>query len=202
MQTVTQEGGVLAVELDGYSLPGLPFDERVYSGLKGLTTQPFIEANVKNSTQWEFSSLNSSLGAGLFQDAILLTGALPVIIKNRQITFSGSGITAQVFESPAYTGGTLTTLYNLNRITLNSPQSTVRVGVTTSVVGTEIAAPTYSIGAATQAPKTVGTFLTTGVERILKPNTPYLLRITNNDTSACKVGIYTTFYEGELSNQN
>ena len=54
----------------------------------------------------------------------------------------------------------------------------------------------------TSTPKAVGTFATAGIERVLKPNTSYLLRITNNDTVACKVAVYTTFYEGELSSQN
>ena len=54
----------------------------------------------------------------------------------------------------------------------------------------------------TGASVAVGTFATAGIERVLKPNTAYLLRITNNDAAACKVAVYTTFYEGELSSQN
>lgn len=177
-------------------------DERVYTGLKALTVQPFVEANVKNSTQWEFSSLNPSLGAGLFQDSVFIVGSQPVIIKSRQITFTGSGITAQVFETPTYTGGTTASIYNLNRVLPNAPLSSIVTGVTTTVTGVQISAPTYAFGADTSAPKTVGTFATAGIERVLKPNTAYLLRITNNDASACKIAVYTTFYEGELSSQN
>lgn len=177
-------------------------DHRVYDGLKAFTVQPFTEANVKNSTQWEFSSLNPSLTAGAVQDAVFTTGSSPVLIKSRQITFTGSGITAQVYEAPTFTGGTLASIYNLNRIAPNSPLSTIRTGVTTSATGTEIAAPTYAFGTDTSGNKAVGTFSAAGIERVLKPNTAYLLRITNNDTAACKVAVYTTFYEGELSSLN
>lgn len=32
--------------------------------------------------------------------------------------------------------------------------------------------------------------------RVLKPNTKYLLRITNNDAAAQKIAAYLTWYEG------
>lgn len=202
VQTVTGEAGVVALDVGGYNIHGMSIDERVYTGLKALTVQPFIESNVKNSTEWEFSSINSNLGAGLSQDAVFIVGSQPVLIKNRQITFTGAQITAQLFEAPTYTGGTPAVMHNLNRITPNAPLSTSRYGVTVSDTGTECGAPTYALGATDQGNRTVGTFTVTGLERVLKPNTTYLLRITNNDTVAVKVATYVTFYEGEISSLN
>lgn len=202
VKTVTNESGVISVQLGGWSIPNAPLDERVYNGLKGLTVQPFIENNVKNSTQWEYASQNNALLAGTFQDAVFIVGAQPVLIKSRQIVFTGASITAQVFESPTYTGGTLASLYNLNRMKPVACLSQVKTGVTTSATGTQVAAPTYAYGTDSQGNRAVGTFSVTGLERVLAPNTTYLLRITNNDTATAKVSTYVTFYEGEISSLN
>lgn len=90
------DAGVVAIDVGGYNIPNHGIDERVYTGLKAFAIQPFIEANVKNSTEWEFSSINSSLGAGLAQDAVFIVGSQPMLIKNRQITFTGAQITISV----------------------------------------------------------------------------------------------------------
>ena len=37
-------------------------------------------------------------------DAVFIVGSQPVLIKNRQITFTGAQITAQLFESPTLNG--------------------------------------------------------------------------------------------------
>jgi len=201
-RTVDGVGGVLAVSRNVESLMGAPIDERVYTGYKAFTIQNFIESNVKNSTQWEFSSQNLALAAGAFQDAVFIVGDQPVLIKSRQIVFTGAAVTAQVFETPTYTGGTTASIYNLNRITPTACLSSIKTGVTASATGTQIAAPTFAYGTDAQGNRVVGTFTVTGLERVLKPNTTYLLRITNNDTVTCKIGTYVTFYEGEISSLN
>lgn len=202
VKTVTNESGVVSVQLGGWEIPNAPIDERVYTGLKAFVVQNFIEANVKNSTQWEFATQNNSLAAGTFQDAVLIVGAQPILIKSRQIVFTGAAITAQVFEAPTYTGGTTQPIYNLNRTNPLACLSVMKTGVTTTVTGSQVAAPTYAYGTESQGNRAVGTFSVTGLERVLAPNTTYLLRITNNDTATAKVSTYVTFYEGEISSLN
>lgn len=172
----------------------------IFSGTKAFVTQSYVEANAKNGLQYEYSGIGTlakSPDAGYITNAILKTGAKPVIIKAREIRFNGVGVTAQVFEAPTYTGGTAQPIYNLSR--LNPAPTTVQVltGITLTADGTEISAPTYGVGGTGVGNSTVGTFAVQGAERILKPNTSYLLRITNRDTAAAAtVATYATWYEG------
>ncbi len=194
--------GYVAVDIGAYAIPDAIIDPRVYSALKAFTVQSFIEGNVKNGTQWEFSNSNNSLAAGASQDTILVTGSKPVLVKSRQIGFTGTGVTARVYKSSVFSGGTVASVYNLNTGSSNTKESVVYLSPTVTSVGTEVAAPTYTIGSVDQGQRTVGTFVASGLERVLAPNSTFLLRITNNDNSACKIVTYVTFYEGEISSEN
>ena len=58
-------------------------------------------------------------------------------------------------------------------------------------------APAFLLGAASQQNKgAVGAEV--GQEKILRPNTVYLLRLTNLDTQAMQVSAYISWYEGGL----
>lgn len=45
-------------------------------------------------------------------------------------------------------------------------------------------------------------YTATGLERVLAPNTTYTLVVTNNSADPCKISIFVTYYEGELSSLN
>lgn len=172
------------------------FPDGLFTGTRAITSQTYIEANVKNGLQFEFSSLNTSLAAGASQSAIFLTGNKTVIIKSREIQYTGQGISAQVFEGTTYTGGTAGTIFNLNRINTATSTAQIISGVTVTLQGTAISATTYGVGSIGNGQTSVGSFTVQGIERILKPNTAYLLQITNLDTVACKIATYATWYEG------
>lgn len=202
VKTTTGFGGNITVEMGAWNVIGAPVDERVYTGLKAFTVQPFIESNVKNGTQWEVSFENTSLAAGANSDAIMVTGSQYVLIKSRLLNFTGSEIEASVYKNSTYTGGSLLPIYNLNTVIGGAPLATVRAGVTVSSVGTEIAARTHSYGTDTNVNQAVGSFNVVGLERVLAPNSTYLLRITNQSATTIKVAGYITFYEGEISSLN
>lgn len=202
VRSTNTRGGLLAVEMGAWNAIGAPVDERVYTGLKALTTQPFIESNVKNGTQWEVSFENTSVAAGTSIDAVMITGNQYVLIKSRQISFTGSEIEASVYKNTTFTGGTALYIYNLNTSFTASPLAVVRSGVTVTSVGTEIAAKTHAYGANTNVNQAAGSFNVIGLERVLQPNTNYLLRITNQSNITIKVAGYITFYEGEISSLN
>lgn len=202
VKTTTEYGGVVSVELGAWNAIGAPIDYRVYTGLKGLTTQPFIEANVKNGTQWELSFENPSLASGANSDAILTTGASYVLVKSRLINFTGSEIEVSVYKDTTYTGGVTVPIYNLNTQIGGSPLSIAKAGISVVSLGTEIAAKTYAYGADTNANQAVGSFNVVGIERVLAPNTTYMLRVTNQAAVSIKVAGYITFYEGEISSLN
>lgn len=202
VKTTTGYGGVIAVELGAWSAIGAPIDHRVYTGLKAFTTQPFVESNVKNGTQWEVSFENNSVAAGSNVDAVMTTGNQFVLIKSRLISFTGSEIEASVYKNPIFTGGSDLPIYNLNTGFVAAPLAVVKAGVTVSNIGTEIAAKTHSYGSDTNAHQTVGAYNVVGIERVLQPNTSYLLRIYNQSAITIKVAGYITFYEGEISSLN
>lgn len=202
LKASTSVGATVAVELGGWSTLNTPIDERVYTGLKGLTVQPFIEANVKNGTQWEFSFENNSLAAGANSDAVLTTGSKYVLVKSRILNFTGSEIEASVYKGTTFTGGAIIPIYNLNTEIGGSPLSVARSGVTVTSVGTEIAAKTHAYGTDTNVNQAVGSFNVAGLERVLQPNTTYLLRVTNQAATTIRLSGYITFYEGEISSLN
>jgi hypothetical protein len=168
----------------------------LFSGTRAMTVQGYIEANVKNGVQYESSSPVTLLGAGANIDTIFITGSKPVIIKDRIVKFNGVFLTTKVYRAPAYTGGTPRVSYNLNDIT--PVVSTVQIigGATVTDVGTEFGAATYDIGSTGIGNVQISTYSATGVERILRPNTVYLQRITNEDAAAQSVAGTLTWYEG------
>lgn len=202
VRTTSLHGGLISVEAGAWNTIGAPIDERVYTGLKGLTVQPFIEANVKNGTQWEVSFENTSVAAGTSADTIMTTGNQYVLIKSRQVNFTGSEIEVSVYKNSTYSGGVIVPVYNLNTAISGSPLATLRAGVTVTSVGTEIAAKTHAYGTDTNVNQAAGSYNVSGLERVLQPNTTYLLRILNQSSITIKVAGYITFYEGEISSLN
>lgn len=174
------------------------FPPGVFGGLSALTVQSYIEANVKNGVQFESSSLVTALGAGANFDTIFTTGAKPVAVKARQIVFNGAHLEARVFRGPTFTGGTLAAPFNLSDINPVATTVTIRGGVTTTATGTEIGAPSFMIGSDIPGSSSAGTYAVIGSERNLRPNTAYLLRVTNTDVVAQRVSGYATWYEGGL----
>lgn len=205
-QGIWIKGGLGPVVVQDYTDTIIPFnsiDPRVYAGTQGLTIQPFTEANCKNGVQFETSSYLASLGANQSTYAIFRTTSKFALLKNRQISYTGKGVTADVFINPTFTGGTTLPAYNL-RLDSFAQAQTVQIlsGITLGSLGTQIAASTVGIGTAGQGSNTVGTFSgfgQQGIERVIPPNTTLLLRITNRDTVACELSTYATWYEGPLS---
>lgn len=171
----------------------------LYTGLRAMTVQSYTEANVKNGAQFEFSSPRATLLPSGVTTSVLVTGALPVLIKSRVIQFTGKGVTARLYEGGTFTGGSdPLPIYNMRRpppipVTL----CTTRSGVTVTALGTECGAPTVGIGSTGQGQIVYGAFQVQGVERWLKPNTVYFLQTANDSTTdPTDISVYVTYYEG------
>lgn len=173
-----------------------PPPEGIYSGLRVLTVQNYTEANVKNGVQFEGSTILQIAGSAS-NDTIFLTGNLPIALKARNIGFSGIGVSAFIYEGHAYTGGTQATYQNANAINPQNGLSQIIVGSTVTEDGTLVFAPTHSIGNESNRGKGA-TASIVGGERIFKPNTAYLLRLTSLDTQPQTVSSFLSWYEGEL----
>ena len=169
----------------------------LFVGLRAMTTQSYTEANVKNGLQYEANSPLISLAAAANSDILFTTGSKPVIIKSRTIAFSGVGISAAVYEAPTITAnGTAIAAYNLSRIIPTAAVSTLSSGPTVTATGTQISAKTFAIGSTGVGNSSLGTYAVSGSERVLKPQTSYLLRITNTGPDTCSISAYISWYEG------
>lgn len=171
---------------------------KAFVGLRAPTIQFYTEANVKNGLQFEASFDNPGVEATTGQvNAIFITGAKPVIVKARIIDFTGKKIRASVYRTPTYTGGTPIPIYNLNDIGPVTTTVSVLSGATITAPGTQFGAPNTVYGSDLQGNSVQGTFAVTGQERILRPNTTYLLRIENLGDTPSNIAGYLTWYEGE-----
>lgn len=181
-------------------------DSRVYSGLQGITTQGFQEANSKNGTQYEFASFIAALGASAATDFLIRVGSQPVLLKDLTVQFDSEQISRQLFEAPTTSGlGTPLTVYNLNSRNPKSKGTEVYPDgeFTLSDDGTAHSPRLYALGSAGIGARTVaGLSRVAGRDRVLAENTDYLLRVTNeDDTNASRISAYATFYEGPISTE-
>ncbi len=168
----------------------------LYEGTRAITTQGYVEANIKLGVQFEGSGL-LTLGGNAVSNTIFLTGSKPVSLKGRKISYNGGGVTAEIYSSPTYTGGTSADYQNANNKNPTVGESQIIVGATITDEGTLAFSPIHSLGnsgffgGGSQVP---------GIEseRILAPNTAYLLRIINLDGTAQQVASHLSWYEGEL----
>lgn len=182
--------------VDPSSGVGEPAPEGLYTGLRAMTVQDYVEANVKNGVQHEGSTLLAVTGGGS-NDTIFLTGSLPVSLKGRKIAYSGLGVSAFIYKDPAYTGGTSIGYQNANSINPVTGLSQIIVGATVTNDGDLSFAPVHSLGnASNQGKGAVVSAIES--EHILAPNTAYLLRLTNLDPQQQQVASHLSWYEGEL----
>lgn len=175
--------------------PYVPYG--LFNGNRAMTTQGYVECNVKNGVQFETASGIVTLAAGASRDLVFITGAKPVIIKNRILRFNGLQLSTRIYRGPSYTGGSAADIYNLNDI--NPVATTVQAltGATVTDPGTEFGAPTWDIGTADIGNSQVAIYTSPGVERVLRPNTTYLQRITNTSAASQLISTSLTWYEGE-----
>ena len=175
---------------------GHPFG--VYQGIRAITVQEYTEANVKRGLQFESAVYVASIAAGASVDTLFITGANPVIIKDRQISTTALTAEFHLYKNPTATAGASVPIYNLSLApgVAATPTTQIKAVTATTSVGTEIAAPTYIIGSNGQGQTVIGSYLTRGLERVLAANTTYLARFTNTGSSSCAGAVFSTWYEG------
>lgn len=178
-------------------LEGITPPDGLYEGGRAITVQSYVEANSKLGVQHEGSTLLSNVAGGALNDTIFLTGSLPVSLKGRIVSYTGDGVTAYIYEAPTYTGGTEASYQNASAINPVTGESKIIVGATVSDDGTLVFAPVHFIGNQSQQGQgTTANSVT--AERLLKPNTPYLLRLESLDSQPQNISSYISWYEGEL----
>lgn len=171
-------------------------DERVYTGEQAFTTQSFTEANVKNGSQFYISEV-FTLGSGLSKSFVFTTLNADTIVKFRQISTDG-GLEYRVFRNPVLTdSGTSVTVHNLNDKNPNTNLVVVTEDPTITSNGDQwdIVKSFNQQGLQSGG----GVFATSGAERVLAQNSPYLVQFLNTDNADVDIQYIVSWYEGPLS---
>ena len=137
------EDAALYPALDGYSLVDLPFSNSgaantiwlIQQGGQGVASvtptaapiyQTFDSANAKTGNLFKFSAYAATVTAGTPFRLGVQTGALPLTIKARFLSFIGSTeVIYRAYEDSVYTGGTPVTTYNQGRLAFRAAGFTV-----------------------------------------------------------------------------
>lgn len=196
-------GPIVVQTMDSLICPSEMVSPRIMVGLEALTIQSFTEANCKNGVQYELATYDNAFAIGANRDFVLLTGAKPILIKERLFSFTGDEISATIYQNPTYTGGTPVPYFNLSTINPVAGTAVILGSPTVTAVGTQIS-PTYRLlgnipqtGQAVQTTDAAGS--SPGLERVLAPNSVFLFRTTNSGTVISKFSSKNTWYEGHLS---
>ena len=171
--------------------------ENISKGMRAINTQNYTESNIKLGRQHEWSVLVIGLASGASNDTIFITGNGGVILKSRRVGYTGSGINAFIYEGPTYTGGVQSETQNPNAINPMATLSQIFTGAAVSATGNLIFSPEYSIGINSQQAKGSSS-REIGQEKVLKPNTAYLFRLTSVDNQIEDVTTALSWYEGPI----
>ncbi len=166
--------------------------------LKGLQRATLMLEGTASATIYNASRRVTGVAAGANLDSVFITGALPVLLFERNIGRSGLGVVATIYRGPTYTGGTDALIYSTNDIVGDGSQSTIQLksGVTTTATGTQSVASSFAIGNTSNQGQ--GGIAEIGQPLLMLPNTTYLLRITSLDTSTMDVTSFLSWREGVL----
>lgn len=172
-------------------------DPNVYSGLAAFTVQPYSEINSKQGTQWETQVLLTDLEKDTPQYFSFTTGSQPVLIKRRTLAAEFSRISYKIFRNSTVSGGTPLELGNLSDVQPQTGEVDGRNQPSVVDLGDPWAPPYIFLG--TGENKTITFYGGTQGERVLKPNTTYIVEITNLATVTIPyLTVDLTYYEGPL----
>lgn len=135
-------------------------------------------ANTYSGRAWEAQRIVGPLALAQRAISILKTGSLPVLLKARVFAYTGDGLTVNIYRNPVYTGGTPDPVYNMSGLSDVVLESQLLVGFALTGDGVQAAATMSLIGPASA--QGAGSVLSRfGSNRILAPNTSYLLTFTS-----------------------
>lgn len=155
-----------------------------------------MSANTLSGMAWEAQRVLTGMTAGQRAASIIKTGNLPVLLKSRIFAYTGDGVTVNLYSGPTYTGGTPDPVFNMSRISTNTLKAQLLTGFTLTADGVQAAATMSLVGPSGSQYK--GSHMTHfGSNRLLAPNTSYLLTFTSISASQT-VTARLEFLEGIL----
>lgn len=173
-------------------------NEQLVDGPKALTVQPFTEQNIKSGKQFETAAYTPD---AVSEDILIQTGSQYVIIKAIDLQIDGDGIQYQILSNVTATPGTAFEVTNLKAGDTNAAETAVSLVDDANTDNAVTESPLITlIGSTTPGSASTPTQTIPGLERILQPNTDYLLRRESlTDEQSQKSAFYMTWHEGELS---
>ena len=145
------------------------------------------------STATKFDSV--ATGASVY--VVMVTPQdIEVHFKQASISSDGEKFLTEIIEGPAVSGGTAATAYNRNRGSTNTAQMTIKTAPSSVTGGTTIDIDLLG-GGSSPGPKAIaiGTEVAGVTEWLLKENTTYVIKITNNGSSAATCVVKLIWYE-------
>lgn len=171
--------------------------DNMKQGVGAFTTQSYTAVNIKRGVQYEASGF-FTIPAESSVDLVYVSGNQPVILKGKEVFFTGEKIKFEVFSEPTYSGGTAIPVYNMTRINPVPSEAILIAAPTVTATGTKTQADRVFLGSASLGANVTAAGASEGLEHVFAPNTAYLERITNMNGTSADVSVYLTWYEGEL----
>lgn len=170
----------------------------LFTGTRAMTVQTYTETNTKRGTQfWVQPYTDIAALTGIY-DLVMTTGALPVIMRQRELVAATETTSLQVFRNPTSTGGVAVPIYNANDINPTATTVAVQGAVTTTATGTPWGGTEYVWGQGGLLVQRAGSSLPPGVLRILAPNSKYLFRLANLGAGVSRTSLMLSWSEGQL----
>lgn len=181
-----------------------PFsDSRIIDGNKAITVQPFTELNIKNGVQYYIRTawpLGATIPSGGTRNIYFGIGAKTVLTKLRIFDYIGEELALRIYANPTVSGGTPLTISNWNLKAPVATTVTATKDVTVSDTGTLSGEPEYFFGGGAQGQR-VASSIPEGYERVVPPNSSFLIQIENTSSSVARAQYFLTWYEGEISTE-
>lgn len=154
-----------------------------------------VHHEVHEGKMWHAAYTNGNVANTAVVDLLFHTG-VGVDAHSAWEVFASGAVTVSLYESPVISNtGVVLTAYNMNRAMTTTAASLVYSSPTITSTGT-VALVNGRILPGGSSPTTrVGGGIRSGAEWILKPNTYYLMRVTNTSGAAAVINVVMEWYE-------
>lgn len=170
-----------------------------YSGTRAETVQFYDEANKKNGSQWTASRRLTGVAAGAKFYSILKTRTLPLDLKQRVFSYTGTGLIARFYTG--FTPQTLPSPENVYCLRPGKPAfrdfDLYVLAAAPVSLGTKWASDIFLDGN-TQVQGQGATQVAGGYGWVIEPNQEILMEIESTDTQVQTISATLAMYNGFL----
>lgn len=158
-----------------------------------LVLLPHNHYNVHKGWFYQAEYLVASLANNGNLDLLINTGSKSVHFSH--MIMAGGQCNVYLYEEPTASLGTIVPVYDMRRDSLLTAETTVRHTPTVTATGTTALIPGRLMPGGTSTPSRIGGEARADTEWMLKPNTAYLLRVTNTSGGTIAASAAVSFYE-------